>query len=77
MELKNKELKLSEAQVDFMRRVADVKGGYALQSPSCRTGTALVKKGLVMFHWGVNRWALTFEGGQFLKDMKSPGRVNR
>ncbi|MED5724292.1 hypothetical protein [Enterobacter hormaechei] len=62
MAVKTKRVKLSEAQMTFMRGLAGEKGVYVPRSPSSQTGVALAKKGLVDFHWGVNRWGLTYEG---------------
>ncbi|QCT18500.1 hypothetical protein FEM41_02015 [Jejubacter calystegiae] len=67
MELNIKRLKLSEAQIAFMRGVSGEKGLYVPRYPSNRTGGALAKKGLVAFHWGVNRWVLTFEGERIIE----------
>lgn len=50
----------------FMRGIAGEKGVYVSRYPTSRTGLALAKKGLVQFHWGANRWGLTYEGLQFL-----------
>ncbi len=50
----------------FMRGIAGEKGVYVPRYPTSRTGLALAKKGLVQFHWGANRWGLTYEGLQFL-----------
>lgn len=66
MAVKTKSKKVSEAQMDFMRGLAGEKGIYVPRYPSSRTGVALAKKGLVEFHWGVNRWGLTYEGLRFL-----------
>ncbi|MDS0023158.1 MULTISPECIES: hypothetical protein [Enterobacter cloacae complex] len=66
MAVKTKSLKVSKAQLAFMRGLAGEKGIYVPRYPSSRTGVALAKKGFVEFHWGVNRWGLTYEGLRFL-----------
>ncbi|WP_323630639.1 hypothetical protein [Enterobacter hormaechei] len=66
MAVKTKRLKVSEAQMTFMRGIAGEKGIYVPRYPSSRTGVALAKKGLVEFRWGINRWGLTYEGLKFL-----------
>lgn len=50
----------------FMRGLAGEKDIYVPRCPYSQTGVAFAKKGLVAFHWGANRWGLTYEGLQFL-----------
>ncbi|ELY2660629.1 hypothetical protein SMC03_000414 [Cronobacter sakazakii] len=66
MAVKTRRMKVTEAQMTFMRGIAGEKGVYVPRYPTSRTGLALAKKGLVQFHWGANRWGLTYEGLQFL-----------